>query len=178
MHAVYVQPVIRICSIGPSTGAKGGSARMIEISKREAFYQQEYCGCIFSLRDTNKWRLSKGEERIQIGVKYYQNNAIASFKQRGAKTRQDQAPFSQKIHHTVNKRPSSCIKNKTLLQGSRHSCLEDKSRGQNMKDLTRKGLTCAVAGLLCALSFASTAAKTQATTNFRAWWNLVTAQAL
>ena len=30
----------------------GGSARMIEISKREEFYQQEYCGCAYSLRDT------------------------------------------------------------------------------------------------------------------------------
>lgn len=50
---------------------QGGSARMIEISKREGFYQQEYCGCVYSLRDTNKWRLSKNQERIQIGVKYY-----------------------------------------------------------------------------------------------------------
>ena len=30
----------------------GGSARMYEISKREGFYQQEYCGCVYSLRDT------------------------------------------------------------------------------------------------------------------------------
>lgn len=50
---------------------KGGSARMIEISKRERFYQQEYCGCIYSLRDTNRWRREHGREPIQIGVKYY-----------------------------------------------------------------------------------------------------------
>ncbi len=49
----------------------GGSARMIEISKRERFYQQEYCGCVYSLRDTNRWRLETGRERIEIGVKYY-----------------------------------------------------------------------------------------------------------
>ncbi|KAA0911781.1 epoxyqueuosine reductase QueH [Pusillimonas sp. ANT_WB101] len=49
----------------------GGSARMIEISKREAFYQQEYCGCVYSLRDTNRYRRSQGRERIKIGVKYY-----------------------------------------------------------------------------------------------------------
>lgn len=49
----------------------GGSARMIEISKKEEFYQQEYCGCAYSLRDTNQWRLSKGRERIKIGVMYY-----------------------------------------------------------------------------------------------------------
>lgn len=50
----------------------GGSARMIEISKRESFYQQEYCGCVYSLRDTNRHRLAQGRERIQIGVQYYQ----------------------------------------------------------------------------------------------------------
>ena len=49
----------------------GGSARMIEISKREHFYQQEYCGCVYSLRDTNAWRREKGREPIKIGVKYY-----------------------------------------------------------------------------------------------------------
>jgi len=49
----------------------GGSQRMIEISKREEFYQQEYCGCVYSLRDTNAHRLSQGRERIKIGVQYY-----------------------------------------------------------------------------------------------------------
>lgn len=50
---------------------KGGSTRMIEISKREHFYQQEYCGCVYSLRDTNEYKINKGEEPIKIGVKYY-----------------------------------------------------------------------------------------------------------
>ncbi len=50
---------------------KGGSARMLEISKREHFYMQEYCGCAYSLRDTNNWRLTNGRERIKIGEKYY-----------------------------------------------------------------------------------------------------------
>jgi len=49
----------------------GGSQRMIEISKREQFYQQEYCGCAYSLRDTNRWREQNNRERIKIGVKYY-----------------------------------------------------------------------------------------------------------
>ncbi|MBD0191427.1 epoxyqueuosine reductase QueH, partial [Acinetobacter baumannii] len=49
----------------------GGSSRMIEISKREEFYQQEYCGCVYSLRDTNRWRMSNGRDRIKIGVKFY-----------------------------------------------------------------------------------------------------------
>lgn len=49
----------------------GGSARMIEISKRENFYQQEYCGCVYSLRDTNKHRVATGRERVKLGVQYY-----------------------------------------------------------------------------------------------------------
>lgn len=49
----------------------GGAARMIDISKRERFYQQEYCGCIYSLRDTNHHRKDQGRDIIRIGVKYY-----------------------------------------------------------------------------------------------------------
>ena len=49
----------------------GGSARMIEISKREQFYQQEYCGCVYSLRDTNAHRREMGREPIELGVQYY-----------------------------------------------------------------------------------------------------------
>jgi hypothetical protein len=49
----------------------GGSARMIEISKRENFYQQEYCGCIYSLRDTNQHRQDMGRAKIEIGKQYY-----------------------------------------------------------------------------------------------------------
>lgn len=52
----------------------GGSARMIEISKRETFYQQEYCGCAYSYRDSNQWREMNGRPRIKIGVKYYGKN--------------------------------------------------------------------------------------------------------
>lgn len=50
---------------------QGGSQRMIEISKQERFYQQEYCGCIYSLRDSNRWRVQQGRERIKLGVQYY-----------------------------------------------------------------------------------------------------------
>ena len=50
---------------------QGGSARMIEISKQEEFYQQEYCGCAYSYRDTNNWRVLNGRDKIKIGVKYY-----------------------------------------------------------------------------------------------------------
>jgi len=50
---------------------KGGSLRMIEISKREKFYQQEYCGCVYSLRDSNKWRKENNRDRIVRGIKFY-----------------------------------------------------------------------------------------------------------
>ncbi|MBN3786168.1 epoxyqueuosine reductase QueH [Burkholderia sp. Ac-20353] len=55
----------------------GGSSRMIEISKRENFYQQEYCGCVYSLRDTNRHRLESGREHIQLGVKFYGDDDFA-----------------------------------------------------------------------------------------------------
>ena len=51
---------------------QGGSSRMLELSKREEFYQQEYCGCVYSLRDTNRWRVSRDREKIERGVKFYQ----------------------------------------------------------------------------------------------------------
>ncbi len=51
----------------------GGSARMIEISKREEFYQQEYCGCVYSLRDANNYRRAVGRPTIEIGTQFYKN---------------------------------------------------------------------------------------------------------
>jgi hypothetical protein len=51
---------------------QGGSSRMLELSKKEEFYQQEYCGCVYSLRDTNRWRVSRGRDKIERGVKFYQ----------------------------------------------------------------------------------------------------------
>ena len=51
---------------------KEDPSRMLELSKKENFYQQEYCGCVYSLRDTNNWRISKGREKIERGVKFYQ----------------------------------------------------------------------------------------------------------
>lgn len=53
---------------------KGGSARMLEISKEEHFYMQEYCGCAYSLRDSNQWREKNGRDKIEIGKKYYGNS--------------------------------------------------------------------------------------------------------
>ncbi len=50
---------------------EGGSSRMVELAKRENFYQQEYCGCVYSLRDTNRWRTSSGRDKIERGVKFY-----------------------------------------------------------------------------------------------------------
>jgi len=52
---------------------EGGSERMYEVAKREQFYKQEYCGCVYSLRDTNLWRKSKGRERIDRGNEFYNN---------------------------------------------------------------------------------------------------------
>ena len=48
-----------------------GSQRMITISKQEKFYQQEYCGCAYSLRDANQWRKQQNRAVIKLGMQYY-----------------------------------------------------------------------------------------------------------
>ena len=55
---------------------KGGSARMYEISKEESFYKQEYCGCIYSLRDTNQWRKKTNRKTIDFGKNFYENEPL------------------------------------------------------------------------------------------------------
>lgn len=54
---------------------KGGAQRMVEISKEENFYQQEYCGCVYSLRDTNAHRKETGRAPIKFGENYYGQDA-------------------------------------------------------------------------------------------------------
>ena len=54
---------------------KGGANRMIDVSKQEKFYQQEYCGCAYSLRDTNQSRVKRGLAPIKLGVKFYDDDA-------------------------------------------------------------------------------------------------------
>ena len=51
-----------------------GSQRMIQVSKDEEFYMQEYCGCVYSLRDTNNWRSKNGRSQIKIGLSYYKHS--------------------------------------------------------------------------------------------------------
>jgi len=46
----------------------GGSQRMIEISRREGFYHQEYCGCRYSLQETNRWRLERGRALVERDI--------------------------------------------------------------------------------------------------------------
>ena len=58
---------------------KGGSERMILIAKDEQFYQQEYCGCVFSLRDTNKWRAQSGRGRIKRGLRFYSKSGVSKY---------------------------------------------------------------------------------------------------
>lgn len=52
----------------------GGSQRMYDIAKREEFYKQEYCGCVYSLRDSNLWRMQNGREKIRKGENFYHFN--------------------------------------------------------------------------------------------------------
>ena len=42
------------------------------VKKIYEFYKQEYCGCVYSLRDTNRWRKSQGREIIKRGINFYE----------------------------------------------------------------------------------------------------------
>ncbi|OGW81182.1 MAG: hypothetical protein A2Z83_04000 [Omnitrophica bacterium GWA2_52_8] len=57
-----------------------GSQRMIRIAREERFYQQQYCGCAYSLRDTNHRRISQGREKIEIGSDFYGPKENKTFK--------------------------------------------------------------------------------------------------
>lgn len=50
---------------------EGGSERMYLIAKEHKLYKQEYCGCVYSLRDTNRWRKKNGRDRVKLGINYY-----------------------------------------------------------------------------------------------------------
>ncbi|MHB1671839.1 MAG: epoxyqueuosine reductase QueH, partial [Acidiferrobacter sp.] len=39
--------------------------------KEQRFYQQEYCGCVYSLRDTNRARGARGYAKIRFGERFY-----------------------------------------------------------------------------------------------------------
>ena len=41
--------------------------RKYEVSAEDRFYKQEYCGCSYSLRDSNTWRKSLGVPPVKIG---------------------------------------------------------------------------------------------------------------
>ena len=41
--------------------------RKYEVSVNERFYKQEYCGCAYSLRDSNIWRKQQGIPPVKIG---------------------------------------------------------------------------------------------------------------
>ena len=45
---------------------------MYKIAKENKMYKQEYCGCVYSLRDTNSWRVQNNKSKVSIGTEYYQ----------------------------------------------------------------------------------------------------------
>jgi predicted adenine nucleotide alpha hydrolase (AANH) superfamily ATPase len=53
--------------------------RKYKINAEERFYKQEYCGCIFSLRDTNAYRRKEGQDPVTIaGAQQYSDPAADS----------------------------------------------------------------------------------------------------
>ena len=51
------------------------TARKYRINAERRFYKQEYCGCSYSLRDSNHWRAKQGLAPVQIGADSFYSNA-------------------------------------------------------------------------------------------------------
>ena len=49
----------------------GALEEMSRIARTEHFYRQEYCGCLYSLRDANEHRKRKGQPEIVIGRNFF-----------------------------------------------------------------------------------------------------------
>jgi epoxyqueuosine reductase len=47
----------------------GLTDRRNQLTKDNGFYQQQYCGCEFSLRDSNKWRKANGKPTVIVAGK-------------------------------------------------------------------------------------------------------------
>ncbi len=45
---------------------KGFTERKNQLNKEKDYYNQQYCGCEYSLRDVNKWRISQGKPKVEI----------------------------------------------------------------------------------------------------------------
>lgn len=56
---------------------QGGSQRMVELAKQEHFYQQEYCGCVYSLRDSNRHRQACDRPRIKRLSQFYGDENVS-----------------------------------------------------------------------------------------------------
>jgi hypothetical protein len=47
------------------------TARKYRINAEQRFYKQEYCGCSYSLRDSNHWRAKQGLPPVEVGGDSY-----------------------------------------------------------------------------------------------------------
>lgn len=54
----------------------GGSKRMYDLAKEERFYQQLYCGCVYSLRDRNRFLRAQGKPLIKRGITFYTRKGV------------------------------------------------------------------------------------------------------
>ena len=58
--------------------------RKYKINADQKFYKQEYCGCSFSLRDSNLWRAKNGMPPAQIGGSSTYSDPIADAEEESA----------------------------------------------------------------------------------------------
>ena len=68
MHRTPVPPVITLVGCGLSVPGSPSCCCSCRINADMSFYKQEYCGCSYSLRDTNQYRKKEGLPPVSIGL--------------------------------------------------------------------------------------------------------------
>jgi predicted adenine nucleotide alpha hydrolase (AANH) superfamily ATPase len=102
--------------------------RKYEISVNERFYKQEYCGCSYSLRDSNIWRLQQGIPQVKIGgelaglgTRYFESVAV------------DEAEESQEVVDTFFKDANSHFGDDLRVQRQKTKLMTAQSKLGNTK---------------------------------------------
>ena len=80
------------------------TARKYKINAEQRFYKQEYCGCSYSLRDSNHWRSKQGMPPVQVGGDSYYSDPAADEQEEAVEVVEsffsDSATFEEELKKT------------------------------------------------------------------------------
>jgi hypothetical protein len=84
------------------------------INAENVFYKQEYCGCAYSLRDSNIWRGEQGKAPIKIGGDSYYLDPVADAAE---ESREVVDSFFEKFDHKNETHAKRATRTKHTLNG-------------------------------------------------------------